>query len=157
MLGWLCYGECTQACPLHDYSSFHNGIVLSQLWKNICFSFERPSSCYSRVGSIPSIISYILRCLHCGARVCVHLCNTVLLLKMVSVLVLQIKSKRHRKSLKTPKAHRKVSDIFLQDFAWKLNAFCLLYVWKYVFVELFSYLATGCLKGTNLIKWGFFF
>lgn len=123
MLGWLCYGECTQACPLHDYSSFHNGIVLSQLWKNICFSFERPSSCYSRVGSIPSIISYILRCLHCGARVCVHPCSTVLLLKMVSVLVLQIKSKRHRKSLKTPKAHRKVSDIFLTGLCMKIKCF----------------------------------
>lgn len=95
----------------HDYSSFHNGIVLSQLWKNICFSFERPSSCRSRVGSIPSIISNVC-CIRCGVRAPACINATLFsVLKMLCALVLQIKSKRHKKSSKTPKSHRKVRDV----------------------------------------------
>lgn len=103
-LKWLCWDGCygggTHTCPLHDDRSFHNGEVLSQLWKNIWFSFGRPSSYYRRVGSIAGIISYILR----------RLCASVL--KMLSVVVLQIKSKRHRNNSKTQKAHRKVRKFY---------------------------------------------
>lgn len=111
VLAWLCYCVCTQACPLHDYSSFHNGIVHSLSYGRISVFHLKdlhPATAVweaSRVSLVTFCTAFAVE------RESVCICALFSVLKMVSVLVLQIKSKRHRKSLKIQKAHRKVRNI----------------------------------------------
>lgn len=107
--GCACVIVCARGlASLHDYSSFHNGTVHSLLY-------------YGRISV------FHLRDLHPAAAVweaspvsLVTLCAACVL-KTLSARVLQIKLKRRRKNLKTPKAPRKVRNIL----GW--------WVWKFVY------------------------
>lgn len=85
-----------------DHGGSCNGTVHSPGYGRMSVFHLRPSSCCSRVGSVPGIMTCAVSCLDCGVRVYV--------LNVVSVLVFQIKSKRHKRSSKTQKAHRKVRE-----------------------------------------------